>query len=82
MVEYGNETARFLNMVREFTVIVEEDEEGYLVGEVPELKCCFTQARSLDDLMKRMEEAVRLCLEANQEECGDLCLVCTKKGLP
>lgn len=50
-------------MAREFTVIIEEDEAGYLVASVPELRGCHTQARSLDELMERIREAIQLCLE-------------------
>ena len=35
-------------MAKEFTVIIEQDEEGYYIAEVPELKGCHTQAKSLD----------------------------------
>ena len=45
-----------------FTVIVEQDEEGYFVASVPELRGCHTQAKSLDVLMKRVAEAITLCL--------------------
>lgn len=51
-------------MGKEFTVIIERDEDGYFVGSVPELKGCHTQAKSLDELMERMKEVVLLCLEA------------------
>ncbi len=50
-------------MKREFSVIIERDAEGYYVGSVPELRGCHTQARSLDVLMKRVREAIELCLE-------------------
>ncbi|HEX4128685.1 MAG TPA: type II toxin-antitoxin system HicB family antitoxin [Pirellulales bacterium] len=50
-------------MQREFSVIIEQDEEGVFVGTVPELRGCHTQAKSLDTLMKRIREAVDLCLE-------------------
>ena len=50
-------------MAREFTVIIERDEEGYYVSEVPELPGCHTQAKSLDKLMERTKEAIQLCLE-------------------
>ena len=53
---------------REFTVIVERDEDGFYVGSVPELAGCHTQARSLDQLMKRIREAIELCLEAAERE--------------
>jgi len=54
-------------MAREFTVVIERDEEGYYVADVPELKGCHTQARSLDTLMERIKEAIELCLEAGGE---------------
>jgi predicted RNase H-like HicB family nuclease len=50
-------------MKREFSVIIEKDEAGYFVATVPELRGCHTQARSLDTLMKRIREAIELCLE-------------------
>jgi predicted RNase H-like HicB family nuclease len=50
-------------MAQEFTVIIEQDEEGYFIAEVPELKGCHTQAKSLDTLMERIKEAIQLCLE-------------------
>jgi len=49
-------------MAREFLVVVER-EDGYLVASVPSLKGCHTQARSMDELMERMREAIELCLE-------------------
>ena len=55
-------------MAKEFTVIIEQDEEGYFIAEVPELKGCHTQAKSLDTLMKRIREAVLLCLEVQGEK--------------
>ena len=53
-------------MKREFHVIIEQDSDGYFVATVPELKGCHTQAKSLDTLMKRVREAVELCLEVEE----------------
>lgn len=53
---------------REFNVIIERDEDGYYVAEVPELHGCHTQARSLDELMERIKEAILLCLEVQGQE--------------
>ena len=50
-------------MKRQFDVIIERDEEGYFVGSVPSLPGCHTQAKSLDALMARMQEAIEVCLE-------------------
>ncbi|MGR0482230.1 MAG: type II toxin-antitoxin system HicB family antitoxin [Candidatus Electronema sp. V4] len=30
---------------------------------MPGLRCCHTQARSLDELVERVKEAIELCLE-------------------
>jgi len=54
-------------MSREFNVVIERDEEGYLVASVPSLPGCHTQARSLDELMLRVQEAIALCLEVESE---------------
>ena len=54
-------------MTREFSVIIELDEEGYYVASVPELQGCHTQAKSLDKLMERVREAIALCLEVEED---------------
>ena len=50
---------------REYTVVIERDEDGFYVATVPELRGCYTQAKNLDTLMKRVREAFELCLESN-----------------
>ena len=55
-------------MAREFFVIIEKDEDGYYVGEVPQFKGCYSQGKSLDELMGNIKEVIELCLE---EEDGD-----------
>ena len=50
-------------MSRQFDVVVERDSEGYFVASVPALPGCHTQAKSLDDLMLRVRQAIELCLE-------------------
>jgi len=52
-----------LRMIREFNVVIEKDEDGYFVASVPALRGCHTQAKSLDVLMRRIREAIELCLE-------------------
>jgi len=52
--------------MREFSVIIEKDEDGYFVASVPSLRGCHTQAKSLDTLMKRIKEAIELCLEVEK----------------
>jgi predicted RNase H-like HicB family nuclease len=60
---------------RKFTVVIEQDEDGYLVATVPALRGCHTQARNLDTLMKRIREVISLCLEEEKNPPGALELV-------
>lgn len=53
-------------MAREFNVVIERDADGYFVASVPTLRGCHTQAKSLDVLMKRIKEAIELCLEVEK----------------
>lgn len=60
---------------RKFTVLIERDEDGYLVATVPGLHGCHTQAKSLDTLMKRVREVIALCLEEEKGSLSQLELV-------
>ena len=40
--------------LRQFTVVIEQDEDGYYVATVPSLPGCYTQARTLDELAPRI----------------------------
>lgn len=53
-------------MSREFSVIIERDSKGYYVASVPSLPGCHTQAKSLDKLVERIQEAIELCLEIGE----------------
>ena len=46
-----------------FTYIIEQDEDGIYVADVPQLPGCHTQAKSLDELKERVLEAIQLYLE-------------------
>jgi predicted RNase H-like HicB family nuclease len=48
---------------REFYVGIEKDEDGFFVGEVPQLKGCYTQGKTLDELMTNIKEVIEMCLE-------------------
>jgi predicted RNase H-like HicB family nuclease len=50
---------------RQFDVLIERDEEGLYIASVPQVPGCHTQARSLDEVMHRIREALELCLEVD-----------------
>jgi len=54
-------------MSKRFNVIIEKDEDDYYVATVPALPGCHTQAKSLDELLKRVREAIELYLEVEKD---------------
>ncbi len=54
-------------MASKFTIIIEKDEEGWLISEVVELPGCHTQAKTLDELMKRTKEAIQAYIETPEK---------------
>ena len=52
---------------REYDVVVERDGEGFYVASIASLPACHTQARSRDELMERIKEAIELRLEGQGE---------------
>jgi len=51
----------------EFYVVIERDEDGFYVGEVPQLRACCSQGRTIDELMANMRDVIALCLEEEPE---------------
>ena len=60
--------------MKEFSVIIERDQDGYFVASVPSLRGCHTQAKSIDTLMRRVREAIKLCLEVEESISYNLSL--------
>ncbi len=48
---------------REFYVIITKDEDGFFIGEVTQIKSCFNQGKTVDELMENMRETIQVCLE-------------------
>jgi predicted RNase H-like HicB family nuclease len=46
-----------------FTTIIEKGSDGYYTATVPELKSCYTQALTLEELFPRIKEVIELCIE-------------------
>lgn len=52
---------------QEFYVVIEKDEDGYYIGEVPQLQACYAQGETIDELMENMKEVIEMCLEELEE---------------
>ena len=50
-----------------FDILIEEGEDGFFIASVPALPGCHTQAKSLDVLMRRVRDAIRLYLDSSKE---------------
>ena len=54
--------------VRNFTVLIEQDEDGIYVAKVPDIPGCYTQGKTIQQVMERIKEAIEVCLESDKEE--------------
>jgi len=54
--------------ILDFNVIIEQDEEGTYVASVPDISGCYTQGKTISQVLERIKEAIELCLETDYEE--------------
>lgn len=50
------------------TILIEKDEDGIYVASVSALKGCHTQAKTAEELLPRIKEAIELCMEVEGDE--------------
>ncbi len=58
--------------VMDFTVFIEQDEDGIFIARVPEIEGCYTQGKSIQEVLVRIKEAIEVCLEGDREEINPL----------
>lgn len=46
---------------RTYPVIIEQDEDGMYVATVPSISGCYTQGRTVEQVMERIREAILAC---------------------
>ena len=59
-------------MEKEFTVIIEKDEEGLYIATAPDIPGCYTQGKTIPQVLERIKEAIEVCIEADGEEMKPL----------
>lgn len=53
-----------MEKVSNYTVLIEQDEDGVYVAKVPDIPGCFSQGKTVEEAVKRVKEAIQVCLEA------------------
>ena len=54
--------------IRNFTVLIEQDEDGIYVAKVLDIPGCYTQGKTVQQAMERIKEAIQVCLESDEEQ--------------
>lgn len=54
--------------MHDFTVLIEQDEDGWYVATVPDILGCHTQGKTIPQVLERIKEAIEVCLEAEPQE--------------
>ena len=54
--------------IMDFTILIEQDEDGVYIATVPEIQGCYTQGKTLQEVLERIKEAIEVCLEADKED--------------
>jgi len=54
--------------MKNFNVIIEKGEDGFLISEVVGLPGCHTQAKDMNELIKRTKEAISIYLKEENIE--------------
>jgi predicted RNase H-like HicB family nuclease len=42
--------------IMDFTVIIEQDEEGWYVASVPDIQGCYTQGKTIPEVLERRKQ--------------------------
>lgn len=53
--------------VHSFTVLIEQDEDGWYVAKAPDVQGCATQGKTIEQVLERIKEAIQACLEVEKE---------------
>ena len=48
--------------IKQFTVYIEQDEDGMFIGSVPAVPSCHAEGKTQEEMMKNLTEVLKLCL--------------------
>ena len=52
---------------RYYQVVIEQDEDGIYVAEVPGVRTCYTQGKTYEEVIANIKDVLQLCLEEIKE---------------
>lgn len=54
--------------VYRFQVIIEQDEDGYYVADVPALRGCHAQGKTFEEAIEQVREVILMCVQEMRED--------------
>ena len=51
-----------------FQVIIEQDEDGMYVADVPALRGCHTQGKTFEEALENIREVIAMCVQELRED--------------
>ena len=51
-----------------FQVVIEQDEDGYYIADVPALRGCHTQGKTFEEAMTDIREVIEMCVREMRED--------------
>ena len=48
---------------RNYQVVIEQDEDGFFVAEVPGVRACYAQGKTFEEAIKNIKDVLEMCLE-------------------
>lgn len=55
-----------------YPVIIEQDEDGMYVATVPSISGCYTQGKTVKQVMERIREAISVCGDVDELKFVDM----------
>lgn len=57
-----------MEKILNFKIIINQDEDGIFVASCPAIPGCHTQGDTYEEVVKNIEEAIRLCLKVAEKD--------------
>ena len=51
-----------------FTTVIEQGEDGWYIARAPDIPGCYTQGKTIGQVLERIKEAIEVCLEGDVED--------------